>query len=227
MALRFRTMPDIFRRMDDPIGRVSAAIRAAVILAITLTAGCGVPSVTNVTPERVVTGEASATAGTQFPAGAEPVAIAITPSGGDLYTANLLDGTISAFAVQSTGGIGAVNGSPFQTGLHPVALCITSNGRFLYVASSGGQNVSGFAISDGGALTQAGTPNPAGFSPLSVSADATGNFLYVTSGVDNSLSAFRIDQSTGMLTEFQAFRLPSAAHRSRLLRIRSAGTFTY
>src|SRR5271169_5241836 len=116
-------MPDIFRRMDGPIGRVSAAIRAVIILAITLTAGCGVPSVTNVTPERVVTGEASASAGTQFPAGGEPVAVAITPSGGNLYAANLLDGTISAFTVQSTGSLAAVNGSPFQTGLHPVALC--------------------------------------------------------------------------------------------------------
>jgi DNA-binding beta-propeller fold protein YncE len=168
MALRFTTMPDIFTRMEGPIGRVSAAIRASVILAVTLTAGCGVPSVTNVTPERVVTGEASATAGTQFQAGGEPVAIAITPGGSNLYAANLLDGTISAFTVQSTGSLAAVGGSPFQTGLHPVALCITSNGRFLYVAGSGGQNVSGFAISAGGALTQAGTPSPAGFSPLSV-----------------------------------------------------------
>jgi DNA-binding beta-propeller fold protein YncE len=195
MALRFTTMPGVFRQRNGSIERVSAAIRAAVILAIMLTAGCGVPSVTNVTPERVVTGEASATAGTQFPAGGEPVAVATTPTGGNLYTANLLDGTISAFTVQSTGSLAPVNGSPFQTGLHPVALCVTSNGRFLYVASSGGQNVSGFAISDGGTLTQAGSPSPAGFSPLSVSADATGNFLYVTSGVDNSLSAFRIDQS--------------------------------
>jgi len=169
MALRFTTMCGFFKRRNGSIGRASAAIRTAVILAIALTAGCSVPSVTNVTPERVATGEASATAGTQFPAGAEPVAIAITPNGGNLYAANLLDGTISAFAVQSTGGIGAVNGSPFQTGLHPVALCITGNGRFLYVASSGGQNVSGFAISDGGALTQAGTPNPAGFSPHGLS----------------------------------------------------------
>src|ERR1700752_2465801 len=126
MALRFSPVPGAFRLMNGSNKRVSAAIRAAVILAITLTAGCSVPSVTNVTPERVVTGEASASAGTQFPAGGEPVAVAITPSGGNLYAANLLDGTISAFAVQSTGSLAAVNGSPFQTGLHPVDLCITS-----------------------------------------------------------------------------------------------------
>ena len=155
------------------------------------------PSVTNVTPERVVTGEASATTGTQFPTGGEPVAVAMTSSGGNLYTANLLDGTISAFTVQSTGSLAPVNGSPFQTGLHPIALCVTSNGRFLYVASSGGQNVSGFAISDGGTLTQAGSPSPAGFSPLSVSADTTGNFLYVTSG--GSTTAFQRFASTSPL----------------------------
>jgi hypothetical protein len=80
-----------------------------------------VPSVTNVTPERLATGETPGSAGTQFPAGGEPVAIA-TPVGGNLYAANLLDGTVSAFAVQSTGGLAAVNGSPFQTGLHPIGL---------------------------------------------------------------------------------------------------------
>lgn len=138
MVLSFTRMPSVFRQMNGSIERVSAAIRAAVILAIALTAGCGVPAVTNVTPERVVTGEASATAGTQFPAGGEPVAVAMTSSGGNLYTANLLDGTISAFTVQSNGSLAPVNGSPFQTGLHPIALCVTSNGRFLYVASSGG-----------------------------------------------------------------------------------------
>ena len=194
-------MPGIFRGMNgsrsiggDPSGGNSA---------ITLTAGCGVPSVTNITPERIVTGEATVAVGSQFPAGGEPVAIAITPGGGNVYAANLLDGTISAFTVQSTGSLAAVDGSPFQTGLHPVALCITSNGRFLYVANSGGQSVSGFAISAAGTLTQVGTPSPAGFSPVGVSADATGNFLYVTSAIDNSLSAFRIDQSTGALSRIR------------------------
>jgi hypothetical protein len=79
-GLRFTSMRGVFRQKNGSNERVSAAIRAAVILAITLTAGCGVPSVTNVTPERVVTGEASATAGTQFPAGGEPVAVAMTPN---------------------------------------------------------------------------------------------------------------------------------------------------
>src|SRR5271155_3989232 len=163
-----------FGRMIGSVGQASAVIRAAAILAIMLTAGCGVPAVTNVTPERIATGEIPGSAGTQFPTGAEPVAIAITPDGASLYTANLRDGTISAFAVQSNASLVAVNGSPFQTGLHPIALCITSNGRFLYVASAGQQNVSGFAISANGMLTAAGTPRPAGLSPVSVAADATG-----------------------------------------------------
>ena len=119
MALRFTTMLRVSRRMNDFIEQVSATIRAAAIIAITLIAGCGVPSVTNVTPERLATGEASGPTGTLFSAGGEPVAIAITPAGGNLYAANLLDGTISAFAVQSTGGLAAVNRSPFQTGVAP------------------------------------------------------------------------------------------------------------
>ena len=86
-----------FGRMIGSVGQASAVIRAAAILAIMLTAGCGVPAVTNVTPERIATGEIPGSAGTQFPTGAEPVAIAITPDGASLYTANLRDGTISAF----------------------------------------------------------------------------------------------------------------------------------
>jgi hypothetical protein len=91
----------------------------------------------NVTPERVATGQASVIVGTQFPAGTKPVAIVMTPGVGKPYTANLLDGHHSAFAVQSNGSLAPVTEVPFQTGLHPVALCITSNGRFLYVAVSG------------------------------------------------------------------------------------------
>src|SRR5215469_16042910 len=101
--------------MNGLIGRIPAAFLAAELLSIALIAGCSVPSVTNVTPERVMTGEASASAGTQFPTDGEPVAIAITEAGNYLYTANLLNGIISAFSVQSTGGIAAIKGSPFQT----------------------------------------------------------------------------------------------------------------
>ena len=98
--------------------------------------GCSVPSLTNVTPERLASGQmASAAVGNQFSTGLEPVAIVLTPNGGHLYTANLLDGTLSGFAVQLTGAISAASGSPFQAGLHPVALCVTTDGRFLYVAN--------------------------------------------------------------------------------------------
>jgi 6-phosphogluconolactonase (cycloisomerase 2 family) len=198
IAERYRNVA--YGRLIGAVGQASAEIRTAALLAIVLMAGCGVPAVTNVTPERIATGEIPGIAGTQFPTGGEPVAIAITPDGGGLYTANLRDGTISAFAVQSNGSFVTVNGSPVQTGLHPIALCITNNGHFLYVASAGQQNVSGFAISASGTLTAAGTPRPAGLSPVSVAADATGNFIYVTSAGDNSLSAFRIDQSDGTLS---------------------------
>jgi hypothetical protein len=66
MALRFTKMPGVFRPMNGLVVRAWTAIREVIILAITLIAVCNVPSITNVTPERVATGEASATAGTQF-----------------------------------------------------------------------------------------------------------------------------------------------------------------
>src|ERR1700733_14011822 len=145
-------------RIIGSVGQASAAIRAATILAIVSTVGCGVPAVTNVTPERIASGEVPGVTGTQFPTGGEPVAIAIEPDGGSVYTANLRDGTISAFAVESNGSLAPVNGSPFQTGLHPIALSVTNNGRFLYVANAGQQNVAGFTISANGTLAAAGKP---------------------------------------------------------------------
>ncbi|PWT83383.1 MAG: hypothetical protein C5B58_06655 [Acidobacteria bacterium] len=186
--------------MKRAVGQKSRAVIATELLLLILLAGCSVPAVTNVTPERLMSGQSSTVVGTQFATGNEPVAIAMTRTGTNLYTANLMDGTVSAFKAGSSAAIEAVNGSPFEAGLHPVALCITNDGRFLYVANTGGQTVWGFSISDGGALIPAGSPTHAGFSPLGVAADATGNFLYVVSGADNSLSEFRINRSDGTLS---------------------------
>src|SRR5215469_592329 len=154
--------------MRNSVGPISIAVFATEVLLLTLFAGCSVPSVTNVTPERLMSGQSSTVVGTQFATGNEPVSIAMTGTGTNLYTANLLDGTISAFKVGSPAAIQTINGSPFEAGLHPVALCITNDGRFLYVANSGGQTIWGFSISDGGALIPAGSPTHAGFSPLAV-----------------------------------------------------------
>src|SRR5215472_7202471 len=116
--------------MSNSVGRTSRAVIATEVLLLALLAGCSVPSVTNVTPERLMSGQPSTVVGTQFATGNEPVAVAMTGTGTNLYTANLLDGTISAFKVRSTASIETINGSPFEAGLHPVALCITSDGRF-------------------------------------------------------------------------------------------------
>jgi hypothetical protein len=57
MALRSTPMPGVFTRMNGSIRRVAATIQAAAIIAMALIVGCGVPSVTNVTPERLATGD--------------------------------------------------------------------------------------------------------------------------------------------------------------------------
>ncbi|HTY56948.1 MAG TPA: beta-propeller fold lactonase family protein, partial [Candidatus Binataceae bacterium] len=134
-----------FRQMTNSIRRTFAPVLVFGIITIALIAGCNVPAVTNVGP--IASGEAANVSLTQFAAGAEPIAIAITPDGRYLYAPNVRDGTISGYTVLPSGSLVPILGSPFQTGLHPVAVCITSNGRYVYVASAGEQIVLGYESS--------------------------------------------------------------------------------
>jgi 6-phosphogluconolactonase (cycloisomerase 2 family) len=109
-----------------------------------------------------------------FVTGSDPLYIAFVPvtlgSQAFLYTANVLDGTISAFtADDNTGVLTPVNGSPFSSGTSVGGLAVapytTSNGTFfLYAADPQSTVVRAYTI-DGntGALSPiSGSPFPAG-----------------------------------------------------------------
>jgi 6-phosphogluconolactonase len=92
-----------------------------------------------------------------FPAGTQPVAVAVDSTGTLLYSANFGSNDVSAFKV-SSGVLTAVAGSPFATAgsgvidaSQPVFLTVDPTNGFLYVANQGSRSIAAFTIkaSDG------------------------------------------------------------------------------
>jgi trimeric autotransporter adhesin len=130
------------------------------------------------------------------PAGNEPNAVAVDPTGRYVYAANWTDGTISEYAVGSDGsltGIGTV-----AAGTQPASLTIDTTGQYVYSANLASNTVSEYAIGMGGVLTPLGSVAAAG-SPISIVADPAGNYLYVADQSGNSVSEYSIGTG-GVLT---------------------------
>jgi 6-phosphogluconolactonase (cycloisomerase 2 family) len=130
------------------------------------------------------------------------------------YVSNFADGTISAYAVNSsTGALTALPSSPIMVpgasnGLFEIK--IDPSGKFVYAVYEGITGaVYGFAInSNDGSLTAIlGSPFPAVTGALSLTFDATGAYLYTANAFDNngtltgSVSAYSLNSSTGALTQ--------------------------
>ena len=95
-----------------------------------------------------------------------PVRIAITPDSKYLYVANQGDGTVSQFAISSSGGLMSA-GANLAAGNQPVAMSVDPAGMYLYVENQGSNTVSIFRISaiDESATAQAPAspgPSPSG-----------------------------------------------------------------
>ncbi len=140
--------------------------------------------------------------GSPFPAGGNPLSLAVGGGGKFLYTANpdATKPSISGFNIDPTSGaLSPLNGSPFQL---PVShyMATDQTGAYLYVTS--GANVVGYGIdATTGALTRLpGFPVAAGANAYSVSVDPTNQFLYVTNDGAADIAGFRLDASTGALT---------------------------
>ena len=85
------------------------------------------------------------TSGTNsFPAGGQPSAMVVDPSGDYLYVTNFIDATVTAYSV-SAGTLTPINS--YTTGLQPVAIGIdVAMSKFLYTVNFLGNSVSGFQL---------------------------------------------------------------------------------
>ena len=140
--------------------------------------------------------------GSPFPAGGNPLSLALGAYGKFLYSANpdATNPSISGFRVDTTSGeLASLGGSPFPI---PVSHYIATDhtGAYLYVTS--GTNILGYAIdATTGALTALpGFPVAAGANAYSITIDPTNQILYVTNDGGANVSAFRLDAATGSLT---------------------------
>ena len=108
------------------------------------------------------------------------------------------DGTISAYAINTTNGTLSPLGTPVAAGKFPAS--ITVAGGFAYVANMSDNTISAYTISmTDWTLSPLGTPPIAtGRYPTSVTVDPSGKFAYVANMGDNTISAYTI--SGGALT---------------------------
>jgi 6-phosphogluconolactonase len=148
-------------------------------------------------------------AGSPFPAGANPLDLALGAAGKFLYTANpdATNSSVSGFSVNS-GALTPLRGSPFPLAVsHEIATDRT--GAYLYVTT--GASIVGYGIDAAtGSLTAlAGFPVSAGANAYSVSIDPTNQFLYVANDDAAHVSGFTRDDSSGALTSMSGSPFPA------------------
>lgn len=154
-------------------------------------------------------GSLSQVSGSPFATGANPIAVAVHPSGNFLYVANHDAASISAYAIDPvTGSLTATPGSPFVGGgvgnptENPSALAIDPSGKYLLVAEAGIASVAVYTINQttGDLAELANSPFASGGVPISVAIESHGKFAFVANDGDNDVSAYALDPATGTLT---------------------------
>jgi 6-phosphogluconolactonase (cycloisomerase 2 family) len=119
------------------------------------------------------------------------------------FVSNLGSGTVSAFAVSSSGGLTPVSGSPFAAGSGAEFMALDKVHNFLFVANQSAGNVSAFSVNTAtGMLTAVpGSPFATGAAPLGMAVDPMGKFVFVANQNSNSVSVFSINANNGALSE--------------------------
>ena len=157
--------------------------------------------------------------GSPFPAGGNPLSLALGYSaGGDrikfLYSANpdATHPSISGFSIDpATGALTPLSGSPFPL---PVSHYIATDawGAYLYVTS--GATILGYAIdANTGALSALpGFPVAAGANAYSITVDPTNQFLYVANDGAENITGFKLDYLNGALTPMTGSPFPAGHH---------------
>lgn len=117
------------------------------------------------------------------------------------FVTSTATGSVSAFAVHSSGTLTPVAGSPFPSGAGAEMMAFDSLHNFLFVSNQSANTLTVFAVdtSSGKLTAVAGSPFATAATPHGVAVDPAGKFVYVaTEG--GGISAFAINGSTGSLT---------------------------
>lgn len=138
-------------------------------------------------------------------------------------------GTISGFAVASSGALTPVNGSPFLAGSTPTGIAIDPTSRFLYATDSVQNQLIAYDIQTAGFLYPLPNgPFQAGTFPVSVIVDPRGQYIYVTDYNTSSISEFTLTQSTGTPSQGASATFSTNAPSPTCITIDPGlGTFVY
>jgi outer membrane protein OmpA-like peptidoglycan-associated protein/WD40 repeat protein len=133
-------------------------------------------------------------------------AVAFSPNGKFLATADDGDDTITVFSVATDGVLTQVAGSPFSTGSGasdgPYSIGFSPSGNLLAVTFIDGSAIGMYSVSSAGALAQIGSPTSTGTGsdPAGLTFSPVGNWLAVGDNSDDAVSIFAVG-SGGSLTE--------------------------
>jgi 6-phosphogluconolactonase (cycloisomerase 2 family) len=140
-----------------------------------------------------------------------------------VYVANRFSSDVSAYRINTDGGLTELASSPFAVankeaakqydripnpsqGFTPVSVAAAPGGRFIYAANYSSNNVSAYRINDDGALTHiVGSPFPAGYVPNFVAASPNGKFVYVAHHTyaerrfGGAVSAYRVNDKGALI----------------------------
>ena len=149
--------------------------------------------------------------GSPFPTGGTASAAGVGAAnqaevcGNNLYVANSLSSTITAFAINpATGALSAV-GSPvpvpgdIEVPFSDMNFSCTPDGRFLYVARAGVDSIHIFSRAADGSLTLVQSLFSGGFSPSDIEVSPNGAFLLVSNSQSRTVVPFTINQADGRL----------------------------
>jgi 6-phosphogluconolactonase len=111
------------------------------------------------------------------------------------FVTNSGSGTVSAFALSSTGMLSPVSGGLFTAGAGAEFLAFDSVHKVLFVSNQNDGTVSAFTVNTStGMLTAvSGSPFATGARPTAIAVDPMGRFVFVANQAADSISAFIID----------------------------------
>ena len=158
--------------------------------------------------------------GAAVPAGTDPVAIRVEPSGRFAYAANAGSNNISAYAIDAaTGALTAIG--TVVSGTNTSSLSVPATGKFVFVSDVFGKNAGAYSINaTTGTLTAISADVLAG---RFVTLDPLGRFVFVLNEND-SITTYSLDGVSGSL------KLPvvaSTASHSSALGVDPTGKFAY
>ena len=142
------------------------------------------------------------------------------------FVSNSGSGTVSAFAVSSTGGLSVTPGSPFTAGSGAEFMAFDPVHKLLFISDQGANTLSAFSVNTtNGMLTAiSGSPLATGARPTAAAVDAAGRFVFVANQAAGSISVFSIG-SGASLTPVAGSPFPAASPFG--LAVNPAGSVLY